>query len=380
MAKDFYETLGVDRTATADEIKSAYRQLAKKYHPDLNRDDTDGAAQKFKEINEAYQVLSDPKKKEMYDTYGATGPQAGGTTWGGGQTYDPFGGSMDIESILEQLFGNRGFAEHGFGGTNRGPSRGPTQGTSIRIQLSITFEEAAFGTKKEIKYKRLAECDQCKGTGQKPGTGSHTCARCGGRGVVTGQQRSIFGTVSTAEACPDCDGKGTIPDEPCAACKGSGMVRQQTRVTISIPAGIDTGQILTLRGDGNASPDGGPPGDLLVVVTVKPDKLFQRVGYDLLLDLEINMVLAALGGEIEIPTLDGKVRYEIPEGTQPGTRFRLKGKGIRHEGSRGAGDLYVRVDVAVPKRLNARQKKLLSQFADKTKLQKPEFSKPADRY
>lgn len=382
MAKDYYEILGVDRSASADDIKSAYRKLAKKYHPDMNQGNED-AAVRFKEINEAYQVLSDETKKRNYDTFGTADPGSPGSGGGSGPFggYSPFGDSgawsfqgdgFGFEDIIDNLFGG--------GMRSQRSSRGPSQGSSIRMQLQITFEEAAFGAKKEITYKRLENCAECGGTGAKPGSGTHQCDRCGGTGVIHEQQRSIFGSVDAASVCPECEGKGTVPNEKCSACKGQGTVRRQVKVSVDIPAGIDTGQTITIRGDGNASTNGGPPGDLLIVIGVKPSKLFERVGYDLLLNLKINMVQATLGDEVEVPTLDGRVRYEIPEGTQPGTLFRLKGKGIRHLRSKAVGDLYVRVDVAIPKRLNGRQKKLLNQFADKTKLAKAEFSKPTERF
>lgn len=382
-SKDYYETLGVDKTASADEIKTAYRKLAKQYHPDMNSGDEE-AAVRFKEINEAYQVLSDDQKRQQYDTFGTAGPGAGpgpGGFGGGGFS----GGGFefgDLGSIFEQMFGGGAFAGSPFGSAGSATSarRGPMQGSSIRVNMRITFDEAAFGTHKEISFQRIETCEACAGKGTAPGSDMHTCARCGGSGRVRQEQRSMFGSFVTEEECPECGGRGVVPDEACKQCKGSGTVRRQARVSVDIPAGIDSGQILTVRGQGNAGIDGGPPGDLLVAIAVKPDKLFERVGYDLLLDLKINMVQASLGEEIEVPTLEGKVRYKVPEGTQSGTVFRLKGKGIQHIGSTRVGDLYVRVEVVVPKRLSEKQKKLLRAFADKTRLQKTEFSKPQERF
>lgn len=381
MAKDYYETLGVSKDASADEIKSAYRKLAKKYHPDMNQGD-ESASETFKEINEAYQVLSNDEKRRQYDTFGTAEPGAAGGPGGfGGFDFSGFGGRgggftgggfTDFSDLFENIFGGTASRQE--------PQNGPRQGASIRLSERITFAEAAFGTDREVSYMRTEDCTACGGSGAKPGTSRHTCTRCGGTGQIREQRNSLFGSMTTVEECPECHGQGTVPDEACDMCNGSGIIRKQTRVRVDIPAGIADGQIITLRGEGNAGINGGPAGDLQIVISVKPDKLFERVGYDLLLDLEINMVQAALGAEVEVPTLDGKLRYKIPEGTQSGTIFRLKGQGIKHLGSTRKGDLYVKVDVRIPKRLNEKQKKLLRGFADKTRLQKPEFSKPKERF
>lgn len=367
MAKDLYETLGVEKSASAEEIKSAYRKLAKQYHPDMNKGD-DGAAQKFKEINEAYQVLSDDQKRQQYDTFGsADGPGQGGFGGGyGGQGFEGFGGFGDI---FENIFG---------GGMRSRPA-GPQKGPDIRVNMKITFEEAAFGVKKEIALNRTEACGECGGTGAKDGK-KHTCPTCNGSGQERVSQQSIFGNFVNVQTCSTCGGEGSIADQPCSACKGAGTNTKQRNIAVNIPAGIDNGQVITMRGEGNAGRRGGPAGDLQIYISVKPDKLFERMGYDLYLDLSINMVQAALGEEIEVPTLDGKVRYKIPEGTQPGTVFRLKGKGIKNLNSTRMGDLYVRANVEIPKRINDKQKKLLQEFAAKAKMTQNEFSKPKDAF
>lgn len=381
MAKDYYETLGVSKTASADEIKKAYRKLAKQYHPDMNQNDADAAA-KFKEVNEAYQVLSDDQQRKQYDMFGQAGPQGAGGAGGFGG-FEGFGGTGGFSGTgFDGFSGFSDIFESFFGGGMRSQTRsnGPRQGSSIRVHLRITFMEAALGTTKEIQFERIEKCPSCEGTGGKPGTGRHTCEHCGGTGQVRVEQQSLFGTTVTVQECPECGGIGTIPDDACEACRGRGTIKKQARINLNIPAGIDTGQTLTLRGEGNAGENGGGPGDLLVAITVKPDKLFERVGADLLLNLKINMVQASLGDEVEVPTLTDTVRYKIPAGTQPGTVFRLKGKGIRHIGSTRTGDLFVKVEVGIPKRLNSKQEKLLRSFADKTKLPKSEFSKPTERF
>lgn len=372
MAKDFYETLGVEKSAGADEIKSAYRKLAKKYHPDMNKGD-DTAAQKFKEVNEAYQVLSDDKKRQQYDTFGNAdmNGQGGFQGYGGfdGQGFEGFGGFSDI---FENIFGG--------GGMRSRASTGPQKGQDIKVSMKITFEEAAFGAKKEIALNRTEKCEECGGTGAEKGSERRTCPTCNGTGQERVQQQTMFGNFVNVQTCATCRGEGTIVDKPCAKCGGSGSVSRQKTIAVNIPAGIDSGQVMTMRGEGNAGKRGGGPGDLRIYITVKPHKLFERVGSDLYIDLKINMIQAALGDEIEVPTLDGKVKYKVPEGTQPSTVFRLKGKGVKHLNSNRTGDLYVRANIDIPKRVNDKQKKLLKEFADKAKLTKNEFSKPKDSF
>ncbi len=374
MAKDLYETLGVEKSASAEEIKSAYRKLAKQYHPDMNKGD-DAAAHKFKEINEAYQVLSDDKKRQQYDTFGNADMNMGGGGGGfsgfggfGDESFSGFGGFSDI---FDNLFG---------GGMRSSAQTGPQKGQGIRVNMKINFEEAAAGAKKTMSINRTEKCETCGGTGAKDGTERKTCTACGGSGKQKTQQQTMFGSFVNYQTCSTCGGEGSVVDSPCDTCKGSGTAAKQRSITVDIPAGIDNGQVITMRGAGNAGRMGGPAGDLQIYITVRPHKLFERLGYDLYIDLSVNMVQAALGAEIQVPTLDGKVKYKINEGTQPGTVFRLKGKGIKHLNSSRVGDLYIRANIEIPKRLNDKQKKMLQDFADKTKLNKNEFSKPKDAF
>lgn len=370
MAKDYYETLGVGRDASADEIKSAYRKLAKKYHPDLNKGD-EGAAQKFKEVNEAYQVLSDDQKRRQYDTFGTADGNAGG--FGGQGGFGGFEGFGGFGDIFDNIFG---------GGMRSRPANGPQRGSDIRVNMRLSFEDAAHGIKHDITITRLEQCDECSGTGAAKGTERRTCPTCNGTGQERVQQQTMFGSFVNVQPCRTCGGEGTIVDTPCEKCKGKGTIQRQRTITVNIPAGIDNGQILTMRGEGNAGKRGGSAGDLQIVVSVKPHKLFERLGNDLYLDMSITMMQAALGDEVEVPTLDGKVRYKIDAGTQPGTVFRLKNKGIQYLNSNRVGDLYVRANVQIPKKLNERQKKILREFEDKirTKDKETSFTKPNDAF
>lgn len=375
MAKDYYETLGVDKSASADEIKSAYRKLAKKYHPDVNSGNEE-AAQKFKEVNEAYQVLSDDQKRKQYDTFGNADSTGGFGGFGGGTGgFSGFGG-FDSTGF-EGFSGFSDIFENFFGGSMRSRSAtGPQRGSNIRVRLKLTFEEAAFGTSKEIKITRKEECAACKGKGTKDGSERRTCPTCNGTGEERVQQNTIFGSMVNVQTCHQCNGEGSIADNPCDKCNGNGYVSKTQTLSVKIPAGIDSGQVLTVQREGNIGKRGGSTGDLLVEISVKPHKLFERVGNDLLLDLKINMIDATLGEEVEVPTLKEKVRYKIPEGTQSGTVFKLKGQGIKYLNNSRFGDLYVKVIVDIPKHVNDKQKKLLSEFASKAKLVKNEFSKP----
>lgn len=369
MAKDYYETLGVEKSASADEIKSAYRKLAKQYHPDMNKGD-EGAAQKFKEINEAYQVLSDDQKRQQYDTFGTADGAGGFGGQGGFGGFEGFGGFGDI---FDNIFG---------GGMRSRPQNGPQRGNDIRVSMRISFEDAAHGIKQEVTINRLEKCEECDGTGAKKGTERRTCPTCNGTGQERVQQQTMFGSFVNVQPCRTCGGEGTIVDSPCEKCKGKGTVQQQRTISVNIPAGIDNGQILTMRGEGHAGKRGGPAGDLQIVISVKPHKLFERLGYDLYLDMDISMIQAALGDEIEVPTLDGKVRYKVEAGTQPGTVFRLKNKGVQHLNSTRMGDLYVRANVQIPKKLNERQKKVLRDFEEKIKNKDKgtTFNKPNDAF
>ena len=354
--RDYYEVLGVEKNAYDGEIKKAYRKLAMKYHPDQNPGDHT-AEEKFKEINEAYEVLSDADKRARYDQFGFAGvdPNYGAGTGGGFN--GGFGGfdGFDLGSIFGDFFG---------GGASSGGQRrsGPTRGQNLGVEIEVTFEEAAFGCEKEISYGRVEPCSTCSGSGCKPGTQPETCSRCGGRGTIRTQQNFMGMTMQSENPCPTCGGKGKLIKEPCTVCKGKGKVRRNKTVKVNVPAGIDNGQSFRLRGEGNCGSNGGPSGDVLVTVTVKPHALFERDGANVLCEMPITFTQAALGAEIEVPTLDGKVRYNIPEGTQTGTTFRLKGKGIPYVGYKNRGDQYVTVVVETPTKLTREQKELLKKL------------------
>lgn len=350
--QDYYETLGVSKGASQDEIKKAYRSMAKKYHPDMNPGNAE-AEVKFKEVNEAYAILSDEEKKAKYDQFGhAAFEQGGGGSYSGG--FGDFGG-FDMNDIFSSIFGG------GARAANR--ANAPQDGDDIVVRVSISFEEAAFGCKEEISFPKIQKCDECSGTGAQKGTSPEKCSRCGGRGTVTMQQRTIFGMTQSTRACPDCNGTGKIVKEPCKNCKGKGLVKITKKLSVSIPAGIDDGQRVVLRSQGHEGKNGGYPGDLIIQVTVRPHTVFERDGYDLYCDVPITFYEAALGAKIKIPTLEGECEVEIPEGTQTGTVFTVKGKGIQMVNSKGKGNLYVKVTVETPKNLSSEQKKIMEQFA-----------------
>ena len=356
--RDYYEVLGVQKGASEEEIKKAYKKMARKYHPDLNPGDKD-AEEKFKEVNEAYEVLSDAEKKARYDQFGFAGVDpnfgAGGGGYGGGAGFD-FG---DLGDIFGSFFGG------GFGGgqTRRNPNA-PQRGESIRMNLTISFEEAAFGCEKELGLDRYESCETCHGSGAAPGTSPETCPDCGGSGVVQTRRQTPMGVFASTAPCSRCGGRGKIIKEPCKDCRGSGMVRRRRKIQASVPAGIDNGQTISIRGQGHAGKNGGPAGDLLVTITVRPHELFRREGTSVLCEAPITFPQAVLGAELEIPTIDGKVKYDIPEGTQSGTTFRLKGKGIPALNGRGRGDQYVTVYIETPRNLNREQKEALKKFAE----------------
>ena len=368
--RDYYEVLGVSKGASDDEIKKAYRKLAKKYHPDMNPGDKEAEA-KFKEVNEAYSILSDKEKRARYDQFGHAGvdPNYGAGGPGGG-----FGGfdmgDIDLGDIFGSFFGG-GFG--GFGGSGQ-RRNGPQKGESLRANLTITFEEAAFGCEKEINLNRTEECDACHGSGCEPGTTAETCPDCRGTGVVRVQQRTGGFAFSSTAPCSRCRGTGKIIHSPCKSCGGSGSVKKSKRITVTIPAGIDDGQAISLRGQGNAGKNGGPAGDLIVGVRVKPHPQFRRDGTTVLYEQPVSFSQAAMGAELEIPTIDGKVKYTLPAGTQPGTTFRLRGKGIPELRGRGRGDQYVTVRVQVPTSLNSEQKEALRAFAQSMGEDLPEES------
>ena len=359
--RDYYEVLGVQKGASDPEIKKAYRKLAKENHPDLNPGDA-AAEARFKEINEAYEILSDSDKRARYDQFGFAGvdpnyaAQNGG--YGGG-----FDGAFDFGD-LGDIFGS--FFGGGFGGGTRSRT-GPQRGESLRMSQTVTFEEAAFGCEKEVSLERVEQCETCKGTGAAPGTSPETCSNCGGTGTVQQRRQTPMGVFATTSPCPRCGGKGKIVSTPCKDCGGNGQVRRRRTVKVSIPAGIDNGQIISLRGQGNAGKNGGPAGDLQIVVTVQPHQLFRRDGSDVYCDAPITFTQAVLGGELEIPTIDGKVKYDIPEGTQTGTTFRLRSKGIPNVNGRGRGDQFVTVHIETPRNLTREQKDALRKFSDTLK-------------
>ncbi len=358
--RDYYEVLGVSKSASADEIKKAFRKQAKKYHPDLNPDNKEAEA-KFKEVNEAYEVLSDSEKKQRYDQFGHAGvdPSFGGGSGFGG--FGGFDGGFDFGDIFEGFFGG------GFGGRGGARRNAPKRGADLEAQVTVTFEEAAFGCEKEIHLYRTEFCPDCDGSGAKEGSEVVTCSACGGSGQVRSTQRTILGNMSTVTTCTTCGGKGKIVKEPCGKCAGKGKVRKSRTIKVKIPAGIDNGQSISLGGQGNVGDKGAPSGNLFVSVAVEPHELFQRSNFDILCEVPITFVQAALGAELEVPTLDGKVKYTIPEGTQTGTVFRLKGKGITMLRRNGRGDQYVKVTVEVPTHLSSKQKEILRSFEGELK-------------
>ena len=354
--RDYYEVLGVKKDATADEIKKAYRKLTKENHPDLHPGDK-ACEERFKEANEAYEILSDEEKRKKYDQYGhaAFDPNAG-VGAGGFDGFDGFGGFGGFGDIFSDIFG-------GFGGSTRSNPNAPRRGESVRATVNISFEEAAFGCKKEVTVAKVETCTDCKGTGCAPGTTPEICPDCKGTGSVTVNQRTPFGMMQSSTQCSKCRGTGKIIHQPCKTCRGMGAVRRQHKVEVNIPAGIDDGQTISKPGGGNAGVNGGPAGDLLVSVIVRPHARFERDGTSVLLDQEISYAQAVLGAEVEVPTLDGKVKLTIPEGTQPGAVFRLRGKGIPYLRGSGRGDQFVTVSIKVPKNLTGSQKELLRQYA-----------------
>jgi len=343
--RDYYEILGVDRSATQEEIKRAYRRLARKYHPDVSTEPD--AETRFKEINEAYQVLSDPEKRVLYDRYGHTGSGVPGFDFG---FRDPF-------EIFEEFFGDLGF---GFRTTRR---RGPRRGADLRYDLKISFEEAVFGCKKEIEVTRRDRCPHCKGSGAEPGTTPVRCRECEGTGQVRRVQRSIFGSFVNVSTCPVCQGTGEVISIPCTRCDGSGRTLVTRRIAVNIPAGVDTGTQIRLAGEGEPGERGGPPGNLYVVLEVEPHPYFRRRGDDLILELKVNVAQAALGARVTIPTLEGEEQFDLPPGTQTGAIFRLRGRGVPHLRRNGRGDLLVLVRVEVPTKLTRQQRELFEQLA-----------------
>ena len=344
--RDYYEVLGVSRNASEDEIKKAYRRLAREYHPDVNPGNSETEA-KFKEASEAYEVLKDAQTRARYDQFGHAGTQNGGFGGPGG-----FGGAGGgFEDIFDMFFG---------GQRSR---RGPQRGADLRLDLEITLEEAAFGAEKEIELPKLQTCSECEGTGSAPGTFPSNCKVCQGSGQVKATQKTVLGHFQTIKTCHNCNGSGKVVETPCDGCYGQGRVKTNKKIAITIPAGVDTGARLRVAGEGDPGANGGPEGDLYVFINIKPHELFKRNGDDILCDYSISIVQAMLGDEVKVPTLDGDVKFNIPEGTQNGTSFRLKGKGVGRLRGYGRGDQHVKVNVAVPTNLNENQKNLIKQFA-----------------
>ena len=368
--RDYYEVLGIGKNATDAEIKSAYRKLAKKYHPDLNPGNKE-AEEKFKEVNEANDVLSDPQKRQRYDQFGFAGvdPNYAAANGGGAGGFGGGFGGVDLGDIFGDIFGGGfggGFSGFG-GGSSTRTANAPRKGHDIQASVILTFEEAAHGCSKKITINRQDTCPDCGGTGAAKGTSPETCPDCGGRGYVVTQQRTPFGVMQSQQPCSHCGGRGTIIRNPCKTCRGTGKTAARKSLEINIPAGIDDDQNIALRGQGDAGSNGGPAGDVIVHVTVKADPMFERDGYDVTIHVPITFSQAVLGDDVEVPTVDGRIVQHIPEGTQSGTKFRLRGQGIQYLNGRGRGDPYVIVDVEIPKKVTRAQREALKAFEDSMK-------------
>lgn len=349
--KDYYEVLGLQKGASDDDIKKAFRKLAIKYHPDKNQGNKE-AEEKFKEINEAYQVLSDPEKKSHYDQFG-TADFNGAGGFQGGFDFSDMGGFGDI---FESFFG---------GGFSQGRRKnGPQRGADVEYNLNLTFEEAVFGVEKEISIHKHENCETCSGSGAKPGTSPKTCDKCNGTGQMKVQRNTPLGSFVSVNTCDKCGGKGKVISDPCPTCRGTGKERKLRKIKINVPAGVDTGNVIPLRGHGEHGNNGGPPGDLYVNLRVSAHPQFKRKGFDIYIDRHISFAKATIGCELKVPTVDGEVKYEVPQGTQPGTVFRLKGKGVPRVNSSGRGDQYVNIIVDIPKTLNEKQKEALRLFIE----------------
>lgn len=375
--RDYYEVLGVDKNATQEELKKAYRKLAKKYHPDANPNNKKEAEIKFKEVNEAYENLSDPQKRRMYDQFGHNGPQG----FGGGQgpfgqggyysyTTSDFGDFGDLGDIFSSFFGG------GFGGrTSSRRQNGPRKGADLNLRMEITFEQSFLGVEKEITVTRNETCDTCHGTGAKPGTSPVKCSVCNGTGQVTAVQNTILGQMQTRRTCSACHGTGEVIKEPCETCKGKGTVRKQPKIKVKIPAGIADNQTVVLRGEGEPGEKGGTKGDLYITVKIKRHSIFSRNGNNVMCEVPITITQATLGADLEIPMVDGsKETFRIPDGTQTGTKFTIKNKGFKPINSSNVGDFVFTVTVQTPKRLSKEQRELLTQLA-KTMNEQPPIKK-----
>lgn len=351
--RDYYEVLGIQKGATPEEIKKAFRKVAKQHHPDLNPNDKK-AESNFKEANEAYAVLSNPEQRAKYDQYGHAG--LGDQGFGGG--FGGFGGAgFDVNDIFDNLFGG------GFGGSSSGRRAGPQQGANLRYRAALDFLEAAFGLEKEITITKEDLCDTCEGTGAKTGTHTKKCSACNGTGQVSQRQQTMFGTVMTSKPCTTCKGQGTVIESPCEVCRGTGRHSKKKTLKVKIPAGINQGEMLTLRGEGEPGTKGGPYGDLYIEISIKPHPIFKRDGYNTYCEIPITFPQATLGAEVSVPTIDGPYSYKIKDGTQPGEMFTIKGKGIPHINHASIrGDHIIKIIVEVPKNLDQKQKDILRDF------------------
>ena len=374
--RDFYEVLGVEKTATDEELKKAYRKLAKKYHPDANPDNKKEAEEKFKEVSEAYETLSNPQKRKMYDQFGSDGPQGfgGGNPGGGYYSYstsgfDGFSDFGDLGDIFSSFFGG------GFGGRTSRPKNGPKKGRDLKYSMNITFEESYLGVEKEIAINRDEECPTCHGNKAKPGTKVETCKACNGTGTIRQTVSTILGQMQTTKTCPNCNGEGKVIQEKCTECKGKGKIRKPVKIKVKIPAGISDNQTVVLRGEGKPGEKGGPKGDLYIVVNIKRHSVFSRNGDNVICQIPITFTQATLGADLKIPMVDGKEEiYRIPEGTQTGTKFSIRGKGFKAVNGNWNGDYIFTVVVQTPKRLTAEQRNLLNQLA-KTMNEQPPVKK-----
>ncbi len=360
MAKrDYYEVLGVDRNASKSEIKKAYRRLARKYHPDVSNEPD--AEDKFKEVSEAYEVLADENKKANYDRFGHSGAQAGFS--GGGFSWDDFSHFDDISDIFGRDFFGRDIFDVFFGGRRRGRSAA-RRGSDLRYDLSVDLEDAVFGSEKEITVRREESCSKCNGSGAKDSDSVKTCSVCNGSGQARREQRTPFGSFVTVTTCGECKGSGKVITSPCVKCNGAGRVKKERKINVKIPQGIESGSYLRVGGGGDAGIKGGSPGDLYVVINIRGHKFFTRMGDDLHYELPVTFSQAALGDELEVPSFDGTIKMKIPEGTQTGTVFRLKGKGVPHLNSGSRGDQLVELVVKTPEKLNSRQRELLTELSE----------------
>ncbi len=363
--RDYYEVLGVDKSVSDDDLKKAYRKLAKKYHPDANPDNKEEAEKKFKEVNEAYEVLSDPQKRKMYDQFGHSGPNGYSSDFSGFSGFDGFSGfsgfggtggfDVDLGDIFSSFFG---------GGSSRSTKRnGPQRGNDVRVQVEISFKEAAFGVRKQVKVQRKEQCPTCNGSGAKPGTSPVTCKACNGSGRITTVRNTFLGAMQSTRTCDNCAGTGKVISDPCIECKGTGFVKKVRTVTFNIPAGIDNGMVIPIKGEGEPGLRGGPAGDLYIQVSVSTDPVFSRKGDNIYENVHISFSKATLGGMVQVPTLEGFEEYNIPSGTQSGTIFTLRNKGIKNVNGKGVGNLNFTVIVDIPKKLTNEQRELIERLA-----------------